>query len=265
MGLVSPSQLTTFLSALPTESTPSIVIPVSASNGMSNMSLNEKQQDHTGFYAPPPQSSTPNPAASPPPMYGSAAQPQDSTVYLAQATSLYAYNPTDHGDLTLQAGDRVSIMEYMNDEWWKGKSERTGEIGIFPRSYVQVNEGAVKRENMAAPQQQQQQQPFMYGGGGQQQQSQTPMSYGNMPMAVSQNQQGPMGNGKAQEMVCFLFWSMPCAAVLTDYFRARSLAPSWVMQQSLVLVLRLVSRLLFTSNITMLMIIAGGSIVNSIF
>jgi len=209
MGLVSPTQLTTFLSALPTESTPSIVIPANGpiSNGMANMSLDEKRQDHTGFYAPPPQSSTPNPAASPPPMYGSAAAPQDNTPYVAQATSLYAYDPTDHGDLTLQAGDRVSIIEYMNEEWWKGKSERTGEIGIFPRSYVQVNEGAAKRNNMPAPQQQQ---PFMYNGASQQQ-SQTPMSYGNMPMAVSQNQQGPMGNGKAQEMVGLLFSRVYCS------------------------------------------------------
>lgn len=211
MGLVSPAQLTTFLSALPTESTPSIVLPVS--NGMANISLNEKSNDHTGFYAPPPQSSTPNPAASPPPMYGSAAPPQGNTVYLAQATSLYAYDPTDHGDLTLQAGDRVSIIEYMNEEWWKGKSERTGEVGIFPRSYVQVNEGAAKGSAMPAPQQQQQQ-PFMYGGGGQQQQSQTPMSYGNMPMAVAQNQQvqSAMNNGKAQEMVCLL--SQDCSVDL---------------------------------------------------
>jgi len=197
MGLVSPNQLTTFLSALPTESTPSIVIPVSATNGMSNLSLNEKQE-HTGFYAPSPQPSTPNP-----PAYGSAAPPRDDTAYIAQATSLYAYNGTAHGDLTVEAGDRISIIEYMNEEWWKGKSERTGEIGIFPRSYVQVNEGAPKRDTMPAPQQQQQQ-PYMYGGGGQQ--SQTPMSYGNMPMAVAQNQQGQssMGNQKVQEMVCLL-------------------------------------------------------------
>jgi len=262
MGLVSPTQLTTFLSALPTESTPSIVLPVS--NGMSNMSLNEKQE-HTGFYAPSPQPSAPNPAASPPPMYGSAAPPRDNTAYIAQATSLYAYDPSDHGDLALQAGDRVSIIEYMNEEWWKGKSERTGEIGIFPRSYVQVNEGAQKRDNMPAPPQQQQ--PYMYSGGGQQQQSQTPMSYGNMPMAVSQNQPGQssMGNGKAQEMVCLLFCSMCFAAVLINIRRARNSAPSWAMQPSLVLVLRLVSRLLLASNVTMLMVIAGGNIVNSIF
>ena len=261
MGLVSPTQLTTFLSALPTESTPSIVLPVS--NGMSNMNLNEKQ-DHTGFYAPSPQPSAPNPAASPPPMYGSAAPPRDNTAYIAQATSLYAYDPSDHGDLALQAGDHVSIIEYMNEEWWKGKSERTGEIGIFPRSYVQVNEGAPKRDNMPAPQQQQ---PYMYGGGAQQQQSQTPMSYGNMPMAVSQNQQGQssMGNGKAQEMVCCLFCRIYCAVVLINIPRVRNSAPSWAMQPSLVPVRRSVSRLLLAPNVTMLMVIAGGNIVNSIF
>lgn len=28
----------------------------------------------------------------------------------------------------------------MNAEWWKGKSSRTGQEGIFPRSYVRVIE-----------------------------------------------------------------------------------------------------------------------------
>jgi len=166
--------------------------------------MNEKT-DHTntGFYAPQPQSHTPNPAASPPPYAIPPQQPQSDG--LARASALYAYNPTDAGDLSLQTGDRVTVLEYMNAEWWKGRSERTGEVGIFPCSYVRVED---------AKDQQQQQQPYMYG-------SQTapppgnqgPMGYGNMPMAVSQGAQ-PAGSSVNNDKVA--------AAVRSNCFMMQS-------------------------------------------
>jgi hypothetical protein len=36
----------------------------------------------------------------------------------------------------------LTVTEYMNAEWWKGRSSRTGQVGIFPRSYVKVDEKA---------------------------------------------------------------------------------------------------------------------------
>jgi hypothetical protein len=73
--------------------------------------------------------------------------------------SLYAYNGTDAGDLNLQPEDRIAVTEYMNAEWWKGRNERSGQEGIFPRSYVRVDEKA-----LAAPQ---------------------ASNYGNVPMDVA--------------------------------------------------------------------------------
>jgi len=52
--------------------------------------------------------------------------------------ALYAYQPSDAGDLALSANDRVQVSEYMNADWAKGRNERTGLDGIFPRSYVRV-------------------------------------------------------------------------------------------------------------------------------
>ena len=46
------------------------------------------------------------------------------------------------GDLALQPNDHITVTEYMNAEWWKGRSSRTGQVGIFPRSYVKVDEKA---------------------------------------------------------------------------------------------------------------------------
>lgn len=135
---------------------------------MNNMSLNNSAPQTNGahneksdFYqpqhqAPPPAYNSPPPAANWPP--------------LAQATALYAYTSTDAGDLELQPNDHITVTEYMNAEWWKGRSSRTGQEGIFPRSYVKVVD-----EKGAVPQ------------------PSTSNNYGNMPLETSQ-----MGNGEGK-------------------------------------------------------------------
>jgi hypothetical protein len=103
---------------------------------------------------------TPTPVQQPPPAYNPPPAAPTPAV-LTYATSLYPYNGTDAGDLSLQTNDRVAVTEYMNAEWWKGRNERTGQEGIFPRSYIRVEEKSL---------------PPPSGPG----------SYGNMPMQVSQ-------------------------------------------------------------------------------
>jgi hypothetical protein len=139
---------------------------------MSNMSINspaptngysnEKNgYNHNDAYTAPPA----------PPAYPVAPAPP-SAPPLSHATALYNYNAADAGDLSLMPNDRIAVTEYMNAEWWKGKNERTGQEGIFPRSYVRVEEKAFS----PAPQ---------------------PTNYGNMPLDVSQGAQGPVdANGK---------------------------------------------------------------------
>lgn len=94
---------------------------------------------------------------------------------LAQATALYAYHGEDPGDLDLQPNDRIAVTEYMNGEWWKGKSSRTGQEGIFPRSYVKVEDEKMPQYN-AAPAQ-----------------NSNSNNYGNMPLEVS-----GAGNGEGR-------------------------------------------------------------------
>ncbi|KAJ5816444.1 hypothetical protein N7447_008677 [Penicillium robsamsonii] len=179
-GVITPRQLSSILSQLPSDSeasravnasspprqqaqpvpvqhvpvqaqpppgpyTPSYSPPVSQ---MSNASLNEKDTLHNQYATPPP--------AAPP------AYPQVPPV-LGLASAMYAYTPTDAGDLALQPQDRIQIIEHMNDDWWRGRNERTGQEGIFPRSYVNiVNEKA----GVSSP---------------------PPTNYGNMPLDVSQS------------------------------------------------------------------------------
>ncbi|CAK3949017.1 related to SH3 domain [Lecanosticta acicola] len=190
--VITPQALNELLQAIPPQTAlhapisvgalPSAVgatnTPLPPTSPMNNMSLNNNAAPQTNgthneksdFYQPPPQA--------PPPAYG-APPPAANWPPLAQATALYAYTSADAGDLELQPNDHITVIEYMNAEWWKGRSSRTGHEGIFPRSYVKVID-----EKGAVPPQ-----------------PSTSNNYGNMPLETS-----GMGNGegkvpgKGQEM-----------------------------------------------------------------
>jgi len=170
-SVITPQQLSSFLSQLPAQTslhaplqspnllpTPApIQIPSSPPvTQLANTSLNEKQNS---FYAP-----TPSPAL-PPPAYASAQVP----VSIATASALYEYHPSDAGDLAVLPNDRIFITEFMNADWAKGRNERTGLEGIFPRSYVSVVDEKSSMSALQPPP------------------PPTPSSYGNMPVDVSQS------------------------------------------------------------------------------
>lgn len=104
----------------------------------------------------------------PPPAYAHALIPAT----LATATAIYQYNPSDSGDLAIMPKDRISITEFMNADWAKGRNERTHSEGIFPRSYVEIVD---EKSTHAVPQHPQ------------------PSNYGNMPLDVSQGSSNPSG------------------------------------------------------------------------
>ncbi|PYI33726.1 SH3-domain-containing protein [Aspergillus indologenus CBS 114.80] len=137
-------------------------------NQFANASLNEKAT----YQAQPPPQPYANPAVPPPPAY-----PQAPPV-LSIASALYAYTPTDPGDLALQPRDRIHVLEHMNADWWRGRNERTNLEGIFPRSYVDV----IEEKAVSSP---------------------PPTNYGNMPLEVSQSGSTPDGDpakkGKFEE------------------------------------------------------------------
>lgn len=152
--------------------TPAILPPVSQ---LAATSLSEQQQPND-FYAPVPSTSP----APPPPAYTQPAPPllpPQGSPSLATASALYVYTPADAGDLALMPNDHITITEFMNADWAKGRNDRTGQVGIFPRSYVRV----MDEKSMVGTQPP----PPPVGTG---------MGYGNMPLEVAQ---GPMG-GPAQ-------------------------------------------------------------------
>ncbi|MCJ1426561.1 hypothetical protein MMC29_004464 [Sticta canariensis] len=151
--------------ALPLSSTPSLP-PTCISDPIPTQKLShdEKRSD---FYATPPS------PALPPPAYATSAAPT-----IATASALYEYKPTDAGDLLLLQNDRISVTEFMNTDWAKGRNERTGAEGIFPRSFVKVLD---EKNNFSAPPRP------------------TPSNYGNMPLDVSQGNSGAVGAAEGKE------------------------------------------------------------------
>ncbi len=87
----------------------------------------------------------PSPAAGAPPSLpsrNSAARPPPARPGLCQARALYHYAASDSRDCSLEKDDTVVVLEYMNADWWMGRNVRTGQEGIFPKSYVEVQQPA---------------------------------------------------------------------------------------------------------------------------
>ena len=129
-------------------------------NQATNLSLPLHNEKQSSFYAP----RSPSPVAplAPPPSYA-------STASVATASALYEYHPTDAGDLAVKPNDRIFITEFMNADWAKGRNERSGLEGIFPRSYVAI----IDEKNKMGPYQ-----PPTPSA---------PTNYGNVPLEVSQS------------------------------------------------------------------------------
>ncbi len=55
---------------------------------------------------------------------------------ISRVIALYRY--AEAGDCNFEVGDQISVYEHMNTDWWMGKNLRTGQEGVFPVNYVQV-------------------------------------------------------------------------------------------------------------------------------
>lgn len=102
-SIISPQLLSSILSLLPPQTQLHVPVqsPVSSTTQQfSNLNLPSEKNDYTPSPAPAP----------PPPAYASGPQ------VLSLASALYAYTPTDAGDLALQQNDRVQVTEHMNND-----------------------------------------------------------------------------------------------------------------------------------------------------
>ncbi|KAI1823699.1 SH3 domain-containing protein [Xylaria intraflava] len=99
-------------------------------NAMANLALHQNPSPNP---APPAYNSTGPPAL--PSRGGPPAKP-----VIARARALFKYQAADDRDLSFERDDQIAVHEYMNDDWWMGRNERTGAEGIFPKTYVHVDQ-----------------------------------------------------------------------------------------------------------------------------
>ncbi|CCM03978.1 uncharacterized protein FIBRA_06134 [Fibroporia radiculosa] len=89
------------------------------------------------FAPPPSRTSAANKTPSPPPPPAPPARPQrEDAVEGEWAEALYDYSSDDPGDLTIQEGQRLVIVEKSSDDWWTGEVD--GRRGLVPATYVKM-------------------------------------------------------------------------------------------------------------------------------
>lgn len=167
-NVITQQQYDTIVAQLPANAS-ARALPAPPTQQMSNLSVKtpepEKKANNVGYYA----NESANP---PPPAYSMPPAAPAGPPALCHAIAMYQYNAQDAGDLALMPNDNIVVTEYMNNEWWKGRNERTGHEGIFPASYVRRDEKAIVPAASPAP----------------------VSNYGNMPLDVANGANGSNSN-----------------------------------------------------------------------
>ncbi|CEP61087.1 Abp1p LALA0_S02e06436g [Lachancea lanzarotensis] len=57
---------------------------------------------------------------------------------LPSAIAEYDNEAEEHNELAFSEGDKIVNIVFVDDEWWLGELEATGEKGLFPSNYVQL-------------------------------------------------------------------------------------------------------------------------------
>lgn len=65
------------------------------------------------------------------------------------AVAQYDYEKDEDNEIGFEEGDLIVDIEFVDEEWWSGTHSKTGELGLFPGSYVQVEEAGEKAEDTA--------------------------------------------------------------------------------------------------------------------
>ena len=60
-------------------------------------------------------------------------QTPQAEVYVAA----YEFHPEEEGELFFKRGDLIEVLDKEDANWWKGKNVASGNVGLFPATYVQ--------------------------------------------------------------------------------------------------------------------------------
>lgn len=87
---------------------------------------------------------SPAQAALPPPQPPSRG-PSEPQANAEVVEAMYEYQQRDPTDLPLRKGQRIEVLEKLNNDWWRGRDMGNGTEGIFPSNYVTPVSGDAQR------------------------------------------------------------------------------------------------------------------------
>lgn len=56
-----------------------------------------------------------------------------------KAVAQFDYEKDEDNEVEFLEGDEIVDIEFVDEEWWSGKNSRTGQLGLFPGSYVTID------------------------------------------------------------------------------------------------------------------------------
>ncbi|CCE82790.1 Piso0_002536 [Millerozyma farinosa CBS 7064] len=62
----------------------------------------------------------------------------DESTSGVSAIAEYDYEKDEDNELGFEEGDLIVDIDFVDEEWWSGKHSKTGEVGLFPAAYVNV-------------------------------------------------------------------------------------------------------------------------------
>lgn len=83
-----------------------------------------------------PAPSLPSRGGVPPPPPQRNIEPEEPASEVPWATAEYDYEAGEDNELTFAENDKIINIEFVDDDWWLGELETTGQKGLFPSNYV---------------------------------------------------------------------------------------------------------------------------------
>lgn len=59
------------------------------------------------------------------------------STYAPRYRALYDYSAADDDEVSFMDGDLIVDVTVIDDGWWEGRVERTGQYGMLPSNYVE--------------------------------------------------------------------------------------------------------------------------------
>lgn len=77
-------------------------------------------------------------SGAPPPPPRRTVEPEQEEKAAPWAIAEYDYEAGEDNELTFEESDKIINIEFVDDDWWLGELEKTGEKGLFPSNYVSL-------------------------------------------------------------------------------------------------------------------------------